>query len=39
MAPLSTGAAGIQSAEVTVFGFWTDVDLAVPVVPQMSKKI
>jgi len=38
ISPFSSGAAGILNAEITVFGYWSDVELAAPIVPQSSKK-
>jgi len=35
VAPIESGAAaGNKNAEITIFGYWTDVDLAAPIVPQ-----
>jgi len=38
ISPFNTGTAGIQNAEVTMFGYWSNVELAAPIVPQSSKK-
>jgi hypothetical protein len=32
--PFKSGASGILNAEVTLFGYWTDVELCAPIVPQ-----
>lgn len=38
VSPFNTGASGAVNAEITIFGFWTNVELAVPILPQSSKK-
>jgi len=39
VSPLNVGAsAGNKNAEVTIFGFWTDVDMCAAIVPQSKSK-
>lgn len=34
VSPFATGAGGILNAEISIFGYWSDVTLVAPIVPQ-----
>lgn len=39
LSPLVTGASGENAVNISIYAYWEDVELAAPMVPQMSKKI
>jgi hypothetical protein len=38
VSPFKSGASGTLNAEITIFGYWSDIELAAPIVPQANGK-